>query len=547
VRLGDHARQRLLRGINLVARAVKVTLGPKGRTVLIEKSVGAPRITKDGLSVARVITLPDKFENMGAQLLLEVAAKTSELAGDGSTTAAVLTQAIVLEGVRGVAAGLNPTDIKRGIDQAMRAITDDLKGHTKEIATLVELARIGTIAANGETDIGNMISEAIEKVGNEGIITLEESKSVRTEIDVIEGMQFTGGYVSSRFITNSEKMLVELDNPYILIHEKKVSSLEPTVRLLEMVVQMGRPLLIIAEDTEGEALETLIINKVRAGLKVAAVKVQGIGGDRYELLDILEDIAVMTGGEVITEGLGIQLDTVSFHMLGQAKRVLIDQRHTTIVGGAGSPEDIEYHCQHIRAQFKKYKHKKLLERLAKFAGGVAVIRVGGSTEVEVRERKDRVEDALHATRAAIEEGILPGGGVALARASGNLAQLKPENEGQSFGIEIVRKAVQSPLRQIAENAGEDGGVVASKVLENRDYNFGFDAQTAEFKDLMSAGIVDATKVVRIAAQNAASVAGLLITAQAAIGSLGEDTTSEPIQSQSADPPSALAKSKKIEG
>jgi len=505
-----------------------VTLGPKGRNVVIDKSFGAPRITKDGVTVAKEIELSDKFENMGAQMLREVATKTNDEAGDGTTTATVLAQSIVREGAKAVAAGMNPMDLKRGIDRAVAAVVDELKARTRKITTQAETAQVGTISANGEADIGRMISEAMQKVGNEGVITVEEAKGIQTELDVVEGMQFDRGYVSPYFITNAEKMNADLDNPYILIHEKKLSTLQPLLPLLEAVVQSGRPLMIVAEDVEGEALATLVVNKLRGGLKVAAVKAPGFGDRRKAML---EDIAILTGGQVISEDLGIKLENVTLAMLGRAKKVLIEKENTTIVEGAGEKADIQGRCNQIRAQIEEttsdYDREKLQERLAKLAGGVAVIRVGGSTEVEVKERKDRVDDALHATRAAVEEGIVPGGGVALARASQILAKLAPENADQKFGIEIVRKAVQTPLRQIAENAGEDGAVIAGKVLENDSYDFGFDAQTGEFKDLVAAGIIDPTKVVRAALQDAASVASLLITTEAMIAEKPEKKTPMP--------------------
>jgi len=517
VRFGGDARQRMLRGVDILADAVKVTLGPKGRNVVIDKSFGAPRITKDGVTVAKEIELADKFENMGAQMLREVATKTNDIAGDGTTTATVLAQAIVREGAKAVAAGMNPMDLKRGVDRAVAAIVEELKAKTRKITTQAETAQVGTISANGEADIGRMISEAMQKVGNEGVITVEEAKGIQTELDVVEGMQFDRGYVSPYFITNAEKMIADLDSPYILIHEKKLSSLQPLLPLLEAVVQSGRPLLIVAEDVEGEALATLVVNKLRGGLKIAAVKAPGFGDRRKAML---EDIAILTGGQVISEDLGIKLENVTLAMLGKAKKVLIEKENTTIVEGAGEKSDIQGRCGQIRAQIEEttsdYDREKLQERLAKLAGGVAVIRVGGSTEVEVKERKDRVDDALHATRAAVEEGIVPGGGVALARASLILAHLKPENADQKFGIEIVRKAVQTPLRQIAENAGEDGAVISGKVLENDSYDFGFDAQTGDYKDMVAAGIIDPTKVVRTALQDAASVASLLITTEAMI-------------------------------
>ena len=517
VRFGGDARGRMLRGVDVLADAVKVTLGPKGRNVVLDKSFGAPRITKDGVTVAKEIELSDKFENMGAQMVREVASKTNDVAGDGTTTAVVLAQSIVREGGKAVAAGINPMDLKRGVDVAVAAVVEELKKHSRKITTEAETAQVGTVSANGEAEIGRMIAEAMQKVGNEGVITVEEAKGVDTELDVVEGMQFDRGYVSPYFITNAEKMTAELDQPYILIHEKKLSGLQPMLPLLEAVVQSGRPLLIIAEDVEGEALATLVVNKLRGGLKVAAVKAPGFGDRRKAML---EDIAVLTGGQVVSEDLGIKLENVTLQMLGRAKRVLIEKENTTVIEGAGQGEDIKGRCNQIRAQIEEttsdYDREKLQERLAKLAGGVAVIRVGGATEVEVKERKDRVDDALHATRAAVEEGIVPGGGVALARASLVLGQLKPENEDQKFGIEIVRKAVQTPLRQIAENAGEDGAVIAGKVLDNGDYNYGFDAQAGEFKDLVAAGIIDPTKVVRTALQDAASIASLLITTEAMI-------------------------------
>jgi chaperonin GroEL len=517
VRFGPDARDRMLRGVDILANAVKVTLGPKGRNVVIEKSFGAPRITKDGVTVAKEIELSDKFENLGAQLLREVASKTNDLAGDGTTTATVLAQAVVREGVKAVAAGLNPMDLRRGIDKAVVAVVEELKARTKKITTPSETAQVGTISANGETEIGDMISQAMQKVGNEGVITVEEAKGIQTELDVVEGMQFDRGYVSPYFITNPEKMIADLDSPYILIFEKKLSGLQPMLPLLEAIVQTGKPLLIIAEDVEGEALATLVVNKLRGGLKIAAVKAPGFGDRRKA---ILEDIAVLTGGQVISEDLGIKLETVTLPMLGRAKKVLIEKENTTIIEGAGQKTDISGRVAQIRAQIEEttsdYDREKLQERLAKLAGGVAVIRVGGSSEVEVKERKDRVDDALHATRAAVEEGIVPGGGVALARASLILAALKYDNEDQRVGIDIIRKAIQVPLRQIAENAGEDGAVIAGKVLENDTYAFGFDAQTGEYKDLVAAGIIDPTKVVRTALQDAASVAALIITTEAGV-------------------------------
>jgi chaperonin GroEL len=517
VRFGGDARQRMLRGVDILADAVKVTLGPKGRNVVLDKSFGAPRITKDGVTVAKEIELADKFENMGAQMVREVASKTSDVAGDGTTTATVLAQAIVREGAKAVAAGMNPMDLKRGIDKAVTAVVEELKKRTKKITTPAETAQVGAIAANGEVEIGKMISEAMQKVGNEGVITVEEAKGIQTELEVVEGMQFDRGYVSPYFITNAEKMVAELADPYILIHEKKLSTLQPMLPLLETVVQSGKPLLIVAEDVEGEALATLVVNKLRGGLKVAAVKAPGFGDRRKAML---EDIGILTGGQVISEDLGIKLENVTLAMLGRAKRVLIEKENTTVVEGAGKKQDIVGRCNQIRAQIEEttsdYDREKLQERLAKLAGGVAVIRVGGASEVEVKERKDRVDDALHATRAAVEEGVVAGGGVPLARASLILSRLKADNDDQRFGIEIVRKAVQTPLRQIAENAGEDGAVIAGKILDRDEYNWGFDAQTGEFKDLVKAGIVDPTKVVRTALQDAASVAGLLVTTEAMV-------------------------------
>ena len=524
VRFGADARARMLRGVDILADAVKVTLGPKGRNVVIDKSFGAPRITKDGVTVAKEIELADKFENMGAQMVREVASKTNDTAGDGTTTATVLAQAIVREGAKSVAAGMNPMDLKRGIDKAVAAIVDELKKRAKKITTQAETAQVGTISANGESEIGKMISEAMQKVGNEGVITVEEAKGIQTELDVVEGMQFDRGYVSPYFITNAEKMVVDMDQPYILIHEKKLSGLQPMLPLLESIVQSGRPLLIIAEDVEGEALATLVVNKLRGGLKVAAVKAPGFGDRRKAML---EDLAVLTGGQVISDDLGIKLETVTLAMLGTAKKVLIEKENTTIINGAGKKADITGRVNQIRAQIEEttsdYDREKLQERLAKLAGGVAVIRVGGSSEVEVKERKDRVDDALHATRAAVEEGIVPGGGVALARASLVLAKLKGENDDQRVGIEIVRKAALSPMRQIAENAGEDGAVISGKVLEKDDYNWGFDAQSGTYTNMVKSGIIDPTKVVRAALQNAASVASLLITTEAMIADRVETT------------------------
>ncbi|AQS87134.1 molecular chaperone GroEL [Neoasaia chiangmaiensis NBRC 101099] len=517
VKFGADARQRMLRGVDILADAVKVTLGPKGRNVVLDKSFGAPRITKDGVSVAKEIELADKFENMGAQMVREVASKTNDIAGDGTTTATVLAQAIIREGAKAVAAGMNPMDLKRGIDKAVAVVVEELKKNTKKITTPGETAQVGTISANGEHEIGKMIADAMQKVGTEGVITVEEAKGLHTELDVVEGMQFDRGYISPYFVTNAEKMTADLDNPYILIHEKKLSSLQPMLPLLESVVQSGRPLMILAEDVDGEALATLVVNKLRGGLKIAAVKAPGFGDRRKAML---EDIAILTGGQVISEDIGIKLETVTLDMLGRAKKVHIEKENTTIVEGAGQTDDIKGRCSQIRAQIEEttsdYDREKLQERLAKLAGGVAVIRVGGSTEVEVKERKDRVDDALHATRAAVEEGIVPGGGTALARASTAFGHLEFHNDDQRVGADIIRKALQAPLRQIAFNAGEDGAVIAGKVLEINEYNQGFDAQTGEYKDLVVAGIIDPTKVVRTALQDAASVAGLLITTEAMV-------------------------------
>jgi chaperonin GroEL len=517
VRFGTDARGRMLAGVDMLSNAVKVTLGPKGRNVVIDKSYGAPRITKDGVTVAKEVELADKFENMGAQMVREVASKTNDVAGDGTTTAIVLAHAMVREGLKAVAAGMNPMDLKRGVDKAVIALVEELQKRSKKITTQAETAQVGTISANGETEIGSMIAKAMQKVGNEGVITVEEAKGIETELDIVEGMQFDRGYMSPYFITNAEKMIAELDQPYILIHEKKLSGLQPLLPLLESIVQAGRPLLIIAEDVEGEALATLVVNKLRGGLKVAAVKAPGFGDRRKAML---EDIAILTGGTVISEDLGIKLETVTLDMLGKAKKVIIEKENTTIVEGAGKKADIQGRCGQIRAQIEEttsdYDREKLQERLAKLAGGVAIIRVGGASEVEVKERKDRVDDAMHATRAAVEEGIVPGGGVALARASLVLAKLKADNDDQRFGIEIVRKATMMPLRQIAENAGEDGAVISGKVLDRDDYNWGFDAQSGEFKDLVKAGIIDPTKVVRVALQNAASIGSLLITTEAMV-------------------------------
>ena len=528
VRFGEDARSRMLRGVDTLADAVKVTLGPKGRNVVIEKSYGAPRITKDGVTVAKEIELSDRFENMGAQMVREVASKTNDIAGDGTTSAIVLAQAIVREGGKAVAAGMAPMDLKRGVDKAVAALVAELALRSKKITTQAETAQVGTISANGEAEIGRMIAEAMQKVGSEGVITVEEAKGMDTELEVVEGMQFDRGYLSPYFITNAQKMTVELEDPYILIHEKKLSGLQTLLPLLEAVVQSARPLLIIAEDIEGEALATLVVNKLRGGLKVAAVKAPGFGDRRKAML---EDIATLTNGQVISEDLGIKLENVTLDMLGRAKRVLIEKENTTVIDGSGTHEVIKARCDQIRAQMEEttsdYDREKLQERLAKLAGGVAVIRVGGATEVEVKERKDRVDDALHATRAAVEEGVVPGGGVALARASLILANVKFDNQDQKFGIEMVRKAVQTPLRQIAENAGEDGAVIGGKVLESAEYGFGYDAQSGQYKDLIAAGIIDPTKVVRVALQNAASVAGLLITTEAMVADRPEKRGAAP--------------------
>jgi len=520
VKFAQDAREKMLRGVDILANAVKVTLGPKGRNVVIEKSFGAPRITKDGVTVAKEIELEDKFENMGAQMVREVASKTNDLAGDGTTTATVLAQAIVKEGAKSVAAGANPMDLKRGIDIAVNAIVEELKSKAQKIKSNEEIAQVGTISANGDTEVGAKLAEAMKKVGNEGVITVEESKSLDTELDVVEGMQFDRGYLSPYFVTNAEKMVAELENPYILIHEKKLSGLQAMLPVLEAVVQSGKPLLIIAEDVEGEALATLVVNKLRGGLKVAAVKAPGFGDRRKAML---EDIAVLTGGQTISEDLGIKLENVTLQMLGRAKKVTIDKENTTIVDGAGKKEDIEARVKQIKAQIEEttsdYDREKLQERLAKLAGGVAVLKVGGATEIEVKERKDRVDDALHATRAAVEEGIVPGGGVALLRASKALENLKVENEDQNVGINIVRKALQAPARQIFNNAGEDGSVIVGKILDNSKYNYGYNAQSLEYGDLVAQGVIDPAKVVRCALQDAASVAGLLITTEAMVAEL----------------------------
>jgi chaperonin GroEL len=517
VRFSVDARDRMLRGVDILTNAVRVTLGPKGRNVVLDKSYGAPRITKDGVAVAKEIELEDKFENMGAQMVREVASKSSDYAGDGTTTATVLAHAIVREGAKSVAAGMNPMDLKRGIDLAVEAVVEDLKKNSKKVTSNEEIAQVGTISANGDSEIGKFLADAMKKVGNEGVITVEEAKSLETELDVVEGMQFDRGYISPYFITNAEKMRVEMDDPYLLIYDKKLSGLQELLPLLEAVVQTSKPLVIVAEDIEGEALATLVVNKLRGGLKVAAVKAPGFGDRRKAML---EDIAVLTGAQAISEDLGIKLDKVTVNMLGRAKKVTIEKENTTIVNGAGKKIDIEARISQIKVQIEEttsdYDKEKLQERLAKLAGGVAVIRVGGATEVEVKERKDRVDDAMHATRAAVEEGILPGGGVALLRAVEALKRVKIENEDQKHGIDIVRKALSWPARQIAINAGEDGSVIVGKILEKDQYNFGFDAQNGEYGNLVTKGIIDPTKVVRAALQNAASIAGLLITTEAMV-------------------------------
>jgi chaperonin GroEL len=520
VKFSVEARDKMLRGVDILNNAVKVTLGPKGRNVVLDKSFGAPRITKDGVTVAKEIELEDKFENMGAQMVREVASKTSDIAGDGTTTATVLAAAIVKEGAKAVAAGMNPMDLKRGIDLAVETVVEELKKNSKKVTSNDEIAQVGTISANGDQEIGRFLAEAMKKVGNEGVITVEEAKSLETELDVVEGMQFDRGYISPYFITNADKMRVEMEDPYILINEKKLSALNELLPLLEAVVQTGKPLLIVAEDVEGEALATLVVNKLRGGLKVAAVKAPGFGDRRKAML---QDIAVLTGGQAISEDLGIKLENVTLAMLGKAKKVMIDKENTTIVNGAGKKADIEGRIAQIKAQIEEttsdYDREKLQERLAKLAGGVAVIRVGGATEVEVKERKDRVDDAMHATRAAVEEGILPGGGVALLRATEALKKVRTHNDDQKHGVEIVRKALSSPARQIAVNSGEDGSVIVGKILEKDQYGFGFDAQGGEYVDLVKKGIIDPTKVVRQALQGASSVAGLLITTEAMVAEL----------------------------
>ena len=528
VKFSVDARDRMLHGIDILAHAVRVTLGPKGRNVVLDKSFGAPRITKDGVTVAKEIELEDKFENMGAQMVREVASKTSDQAGDGTTTATVLAHAIVKEGTKGVAAGMNPMDLKRGVDLAVNAIVEDLKKHSKAVTSNEEIAQVGTISANGDLEIGRFLAEAMKKVGNEGVITVEEAKSLETELEVVEGMQFDRGYISPYFITNADKMRAEMEDPYLLIYEKKLSALNELLPLLESVVQTGKPLLIIAEDVEGEALATLVVNKLRGGLKVAAVKAPGFGDRRKAML---QDIAVLTGGTAISEDLGIKLENVKLDMLGRAKKVMIDKENTTIVSGAGKKADIQARIAQIKAQIEEttsdYDREKLQERLAKLAGGVAVIRVGGATEVEVKERKDRVDDAMHATRAAVEEGILPGGGVALLRAVESLKRVRTTNEDQKHGVEIVKKAITWPARQIAINSGEDGSVVVGKILEHDTYAYGFDAQTGEFGNMVTKGIIDPTKVVRIALQDGASIAGLLITTEAMVAEKPKKETPMP--------------------
>jgi chaperonin GroEL len=528
VKFSGDARERMLRGVETLANAVRVTLGPKGRYVVIEKSFGAPRITKDGVTVAKEIELDDKFENMGAQMVREVAQKTNDQAGDGTTTATVLAHAIVKEGAKAVAAGMNPMDLKRGIDLAVKSVVADIKNRAKKVGSSSEVAQVGTISSNGDVTIGKMIASAMQKVGNEGVITVEEAKALETDVEIVEGMQFDRGYLSPYFITNAEKMVAELEDAYVLLHEKKLSQLQAMLPVLEAVVQSGKPLLIIAEDIEGEALATLVVNKLRGGLKVAAVKAPGFGDRRKAML---EDIAILTGGQLIAEDLGIKLESVTPAMLGRAKKVVIEKEKTTIVGGAGKKKDIEARVNQIKAQIEEttsdYDREKLQERLAKLAGGVAVIRVGGATEVEVKEKKDRVEDALNATRAAVEEGIVPGGGVALLRAKKAIGKLQGENADEQAGINIVLKALESPLRQIAENSGFEGSVVVNKILENKSETFGFDAQSEDYVDMVDKGIVDPAKVVRAALQDAASVAGLLVTTEAMVAELPKDKPAMP--------------------
>jgi chaperonin GroEL len=517
VRFDGDAREHLLRGVDVLANAVKVTLGPKGRNVVLDKSYGAPRITKDGVTVAKEIELADRFENMGAQMVKEVASRTSDLAGDGTTTATVLAQAIVREGSKAVAAGMNPMDLKRGIDMAVAAVVFDIKKASKKVSTNAEIAQVGTISANDDREIGQMIAEAMQKVGNEGVITVEEAKGLETELEIVEGMQFDRGYLSPYFVTNAEKMFVELDEPYILLHDKKLPNVQAVLPLLEAVVQSGKALFVVAEDVEGDVLTTLVINKLRGGLKVAAVKAPGFGDRRKSML---EDVAVLTGGQVISEDLGIKFENVTLDMLGKAKKVRIDKENTTIIGGAGKKADIQNRCAQLRGEIEEsisdYDKEKLQERLAKLAGGVAIIKVGGATEVEVKERKDRVDDAIHATRAAVEEGVVAGGGVTLLYASKRLSRLNPENDDQKVGIDIIRRALQAPIRQILENAGADSAIIAGKLLEKNDAHHGFDAQTGTYVDMIKAGIIDPTKVVRLALQGAASIAGLLITTEAMV-------------------------------
>ena len=528
VKFSVDARDRMLHGIDILADAVRVTLGPKGRNVVLDKSFGAPRVTKDGVTVAKEIELENKFENMGAQMVREVASKTSDQAGDGTTTATILAHAIVKEGAKGVAAGMNPMDLKRGVDLAVTAIVADLQKHSKNVTSNEEIAQVGTISANGDAEIGRFIADAMKKVGNEGVITVEEAKSLETELEVVEGMQFDRGYISPYFITNADKMRVEMEDPYILIYEKKLSALNELLPLLEAVVQAGKPLLIIAEDVEGEALATLVVNKLRGGLKVTAVKAPGFGDRRKAML---EDIAILTAGTMVSADLGIKLENVTINMLGRAKKVTVEKENTTIVSGAGKKSDIQGRIAQIKAQIEEttsdYDREKLQERLAKLAGGVAVIRVGGATEVEVKERKDRVDDAMHATRAAVEEGILPGGGVALLRAGKVLDKLRGANEDQKHGIQMVKKALSWPARQIAINAGEDGSVIVGKIQDSDTYGFGFDAQTGKFEDLVAKGIIDPTKVVRTALQDAASIAGLLITTEAMVAERPKKETPMP--------------------
>jgi chaperonin GroEL len=528
VKFSTDARDRMLRGVDILANAVKVTLGPKGRNVILDKSYGAPRITKDGVTVAKEIELEDKFENMGAQMVREVAQKTNDTAGDGTTTATVLAAAIVKEGVKSVAAGMNPMDLKRGIDLAVTAVVEDIKKRAKKVGSSAEVAQVGTISSNGDSTIGKMIADAMQKVGNEGVITVEEAKALDTEVEIVEGMQFDRGYLSPYFITNAEKMVAELEDAYVLLHEKKLSQLQAMLPVLEAVVQSGKPLLIIAEDLEGEALATLVVNKLRGGLKVAAVKAPGFGDRRKAML---EDIAILTGGQLISEELGVKLESVTLAMLGRAKKVVIEKEKTTIIDGAGKKKEIEARVGQIKAQIEEttsdYDREKLQERLAKLAGGVAVIRVGGATEIEVKEKKDRVEDALNATRAAVEEGIVPGGGVALLRAKKAVGKLTNSNADVQTGINIVLKAIEAPLRQIAENAGVEGSIVVNKILENKSETYGFDAQTEEYVDMLDKGIVDPAKVVRAALQDAASISGLLVTTEAMIAELPKDAPAMP--------------------